>query len=78
MQIGDLVQVTGKVKDIVDQNVLMGTDPDGREYWFLAQHVALQSVLTTAEEAEAHKEAAAASVTTTTTKTAATTHSTHK
>lgn len=58
MQVGDLVQVTGKVKDIVGGSVLVGVDPDGREYWFLEVNVSPQSQLTQAEQAAA---AAAAS-----------------
>lgn len=62
MQVGDLVQVTGVVKDIVTAkdtgvvNVLVGADPDGKEYWFQNVHVASQTKLTAAEEAEAAKE----------------------
>lgn len=48
MEIGDQVVVTGTVRDVVNVpevanggNVLVVTD-DGREYWFLVQHVQLQ------------------------------------
>lgn len=57
MQIGDAVQVTGTVKDIVAGSVLVQSDPSrgnpGREYWFLAADVVSQSTPTAAESAAA-------------------------
>lgn len=74
MQVGDLVQVTGTVKDIVTAkdsplvSVLVGTDPDGREYWFVDANVSMQSTLTKAEQAAAAAAAAGTTGTAATTK----------
>jgi hypothetical protein len=47
MKIGDTVQVTGVVRDIVGGSVLVVMD-DNREYWFLESHVAVTQEAPTA------------------------------
>lgn len=50
MQVGDQVQVVGTVMDMVGGSVLVLTPgATGREYWFLENHVQLQSQPTAAE-----------------------------